>query len=102
MIESGKVTAKSGLHLRAKPEAHSEVLATLPHETVIYIDGRDGNWLRTTYNFKRGYLYKDYVEMLSIPEPQAPTRYTVTIWALLAVIASACVAFAYGVLGWKP
>jgi hypothetical protein len=102
MIEIGKVTAKRGLHLRAKPDDQSEILANVPVDTIVDIDGREGNWLRSTYNFKRGYLYKDYVEVLSLPEPQPPSRHVVTIWALLGVIVAAGIAFMYGILGWKP
>jgi hypothetical protein len=68
MIEVGRINAKSGLHLRKKPETSSEILATLPYDTAVNIEGREGNWLRVTYNFKAGYLYKDYVTASKIPD----------------------------------
>jgi len=102
MIETGQVIPATGLHLRAKPEANSEILATLPQGTVIQIDGREGNWLRVIYNFKRGYLYKSYVDVLSLPDPKPPTRYILAIWTLAGVIIAAGMAFVYSVLGWKP
>ena len=75
MIEVGRVIARNGLNLRAKPEAHSEILATIPYNTAINIDSREGNWLRVNYQLKAGYLYKDYVTTSKIPVPDLDPPY---------------------------
>jgi len=88
MIETGRVTAP--LHLRAKPDDNSEILGTVPMGTIIHIDGREGNWLRASYNFKRGYLYKSYVEVLTIQEGEPfPLSYKLTIAGLVAFLVAA-------------
>lgn len=69
MIETGKITAKRGLHLRKEPDKHSEILATLPFGAVVNIQRHEGNWLRTSYNFKEGYLYDGYVTVSKVPVP---------------------------------
>ena len=110
MISTGRIKAEPWLHLRAKATKQSEILANVPNGTVIEIDGQDGNWLHTTYNLKAGYLYKDYVDVVTVLppdldqpcDPPRPNFWTKTTSSLAVVIILAILAFAYGSLGWRP
>ena len=110
MIEVGRVIASdSGLHLRKEANDKSTILATLPYGTIVDIDGREGNWLKTTYNYKTGYLYKQFVSVTSVPPgpetyvpPEQLQSWTKTVMVLAFAIIAAIVAFSYGSLGWRP
>lgn len=60
----GQVAADGAtLNLRSAPNTDSEVLAIIPDETVLELDGVDGSWYLVTYNDLSGYVSGDYISL---------------------------------------
>lgn len=57
----------NNLNLRAAPDAGSELLTTLPYNTIVTLTARntDSTWWATTYNSQQGWLLAEYVELLN-------------------------------------
>lgn len=71
---SGTVTADPSLRLRSGAGTNYSVLANIPYGTVLTITQTNGNWGKTTYNGKSGWVSLDYIQ---ISKPASGT-FTVT------------------------
>lgn len=60
---SGTVTADPSLRLRSGAGTSYAVLANIPYGTVLTITQTNGNWGKTTYNGKTGWVSLDYIEV---------------------------------------
>lgn len=58
-------TQSSNLNLRAEPSTSSAVLERIPKGTEIPIAGVDGKWYLTSYNNSQGYVFSDYVKLIT-------------------------------------
>jgi uncharacterized protein YgiM (DUF1202 family) len=56
------VTAVQTLNLRELPNADSTVLAWLPHETIVVVIGRVGEWWKVESAVGTGYAKADYLQ----------------------------------------
>ncbi len=61
----GKVSASGGLNLRKGPGTSYQVLTTIPNGSTITLKSKSGNWYKTTYKSKTGYVCASYVKKLS-------------------------------------
>ena len=59
-----KVTANSGLRLRASASTSSKILCTMPYGTKL-TGTVSKNWLKTTYKGKTGYCYTTYLKKMT-------------------------------------
>lgn len=57
----GKITASGGLNLRETPTSTGNKLITIPPETTIEILEKQGDWYKTVYQSKTGWVHADYV-----------------------------------------
>jgi len=60
----GKVTASGGLNLRDTPSISGKLLLTIPQDTIIDILGTQGQWYKTSYKNKTGWVSAAYVEII--------------------------------------
>lgn len=70
--EHFEVTAKSGLKLRASPDAGSKVIALIPFKTEVRLcydhskrdtfEGIGGNWVKAYWGDKEGFVFDGFVE----------------------------------------
>lgn len=72
--QQGKVTASGGLNLRESPTATGKSLGTIPEDTIIILSDHQGEWFKTTYQSKTGWVSSKYVAI--IPLEQSPTATT--------------------------
>lgn len=61
----GKVSASGGLNLRDTPYTSGRLLLTIPDGEEINITDSQGQWYRTAYQGKTGWVSANYVEILS-------------------------------------
>jgi hypothetical protein len=77
------VAAKSGLSLREKQDLNSKVIVKIPYGTKIAVsypdeavttsaEGMEGQWAKTTFNGKTGYIVNSY--LLPWPPPKSTTQ----------------------------
>lgn len=59
----GKVTASGGLNLRDTPSISGKLLLTIPQGASIDILGTQGQWYKTSYQKKNGWVSAAYVEV---------------------------------------
>jgi N-acetylmuramoyl-L-alanine amidase len=59
----GKVTASGGLNLRDTPSISGKLLLTIPQGASIDILGTQGQWYKTSYQNKNGWVSAAYVEV---------------------------------------
>jgi len=59
----GKITASGGLNLRDTPSISGKLLLTIPQGTTIDILDTQGQWYKTTYQNKTGWVSAAYVEV---------------------------------------
>ena len=73
----GKVTAPSGLNLRASDNLQADVVAKLPYGAVLKvcerwseeeIDGKNDYWYNVWYGDKSGFVFGAYLELEKLPE----------------------------------
>ena len=55
-------TGATGLNLREKPNETSTVLVSIPEGTKVDIVAKNGNWYKTTYAGKTGYVSATYIK----------------------------------------
>jgi uncharacterized protein YgiM (DUF1202 family) len=92
------VAAKSGLSIREKPELGSAVLEKIPYGTktkvaynyneemkTVSTEGMEGNWVKTTYKGKTGYVVDTYT--LPIPAPGVTVKTMQDYMAQISTIA---------------
>lgn len=54
------VTAADGLNLRREPSVSSELLAIIPFGTELEVLEESGEWIKTNYNSKEGWVFASY------------------------------------------
>ncbi len=74
----GTVTADPSLRLRSGPGTSYSVLANVPFGAVVTITATSGNWGKTTYNGKTGWVSLDYISK-GTTKPQSGT-FTITCY----------------------
>jgi uncharacterized protein YgiM (DUF1202 family) len=92
------VAAKSGLSIREKPELGAVVLEKIPYGTktkvaynnneemkTVSTEGMEGNWVKTTYKGKTGYILDTYT--LPVPPPGAAVKTMKEYLAQLSAVA---------------
>lgn len=62
----GKVTASVGLNLRDTPSSAGKVILTIPDGTMLDITSAQGQWYKTTYQNKTGWVSASYVTMTEV------------------------------------
>lgn len=60
----GKITASVGLNLRDTPSAAGKILLTIPEGTTVEITTQQGQWYKTTYQNKSGWISANYVDII--------------------------------------
>ena len=60
----GKVTASGGLNLRDTPSASGKLLLTIPEGAGLDISGSQGQWYKTTFQNKNGWVSANYVQVV--------------------------------------
>ena len=61
----GKITASGGLNLRENPSMTGEILLTIPNGATVPITGSQDEWSKTIYNGEVGWIYSEYVTIMS-------------------------------------
>ncbi|ODA39073.1 N-acetylmuramoyl-L-alanine amidase [Desulfosporosinus sp. BG] len=64
----GEITASGGLNLRDTPSPTGATLATIPKGTALDLTDHQGQWYKTTYQSKTGWISADYVTIISTPK----------------------------------
>lgn len=59
--QKGIITASGGLNLRETPSPTGTALITIPKDTTIDLIEQQGQWYKTTYQSKTGWISADYV-----------------------------------------
>lgn len=59
--QKGIVTASGGLNLRKTPSSTGNPLLTIPKGTTVELTEQQGQWYKTTYQAKTGWISADYV-----------------------------------------
>lgn len=59
----GTISAAGGLNLRETPSSSASILATVPKDTLVELSDQQGQWYKTTYQTKTGWLAADYVTL---------------------------------------
>jgi general secretion pathway protein A len=69
-FQHGCITANSGLKIRSGPSVNTELLGTAPSEAYIelYELSEDGNWWKTKYQGRFGYMYAKYIKIVETPD----------------------------------
>lgn len=60
-LQKGIVTASGGLNLRDAPSSTGTALVTIPNGTAVDLGQKQGQWYKTTYQSKTGWISADYV-----------------------------------------
>ncbi|MHB8072210.1 N-acetylmuramoyl-L-alanine amidase [Desulfosporosinus fructosivorans] len=60
-LQKGIVTASGGLNLRDSPSSTGTALLTIPNGTTVDLSEKQGQWYKTTYQSKTGWISADYV-----------------------------------------
>ena len=70
--QKGIITATGGLNLRETPSSTGLALVTIPRDTTVDLIEQQGQWYKTTYQSKTGWISSDYVTKSTevIKEPQ--------------------------------
>jgi len=55
-----RITSDNGLRLRSQPNTAAEIYGVVPYEEIIQVTEIDGNWGKTTYNGKTGWVFLEY------------------------------------------
>jgi N-acetylmuramoyl-L-alanine amidase len=76
--QKGIVTASGGLNLRDTPSSTGITLVTIPKDTTIDLTEQQGQWYKTTYQSKTGWVSADYVTKSSDPVIKEPQKGTIT------------------------
>jgi len=76
--QKGIITASVGLNLRDTPSATGTSLITIPKDTTIDIIEQQGQWYKTTYQAKTGWIFADYVAKSTEPIVKEPQKGTIT------------------------
>ncbi|WP_291300392.1 cell wall-binding repeat-containing protein [Desulfosporosinus sp. BICA1-9] len=65
ITSTGIVNATGGLNLRETPSPTGKVLLNIPKDTTIALTDQQGQWYKTTYQAKTGWVSADYVTLAS-------------------------------------
>ncbi|EGW37403.1 cell wall-binding repeat-containing protein [Desulfosporosinus sp. OT] len=65
--KKGKVNATGSLNLRDTPSPTGKTLVTIPNGTTIDLTEQQGQWYKTTYQSKTGWISADYITVISTP-----------------------------------
>ena len=76
--KKGIISASAGLNLRETPSSTGNMLITIPKDTIVELIEQQGQWYKTTYQSKTGWISADYVT-LSTTTTEKPTTPTTTI-----------------------
>ncbi|WP_289710820.1 cell wall-binding repeat-containing protein [Desulfosporosinus nitroreducens] len=68
----GVISASGGLNLRDTPSSSGSMLVTIPKDTSVELIDQQGQWYKTTYQSKTGWISADYVT-LSTTNAEKPT-----------------------------
>ncbi len=60
----GKIPASGGLNLRDTPSAAGKVLLTIPEGTTVDITSAQGQWYKTSYQGKNGWVSANYLDII--------------------------------------
>ncbi len=94
----GKVTAKPSLNLRKEPTTNSDVLASIPYQTVITVTAEKNGWGKTTYSGQTGWVSLTYVTKTTTGKSGT---FTITCYGFgHGVGMSQCGAIEYAERGW--
>lgn len=63
--KQGIITASGALNLRESPSTTSEILMKIPQGATVSITDDQNDWYKTTYQGTTGWIFKDYVTILS-------------------------------------
>ncbi len=66
--QKGRIKCATSVNLRSQPNTSSGILASLPNNTVVTVNGKNGNWYSVTYDGKSGYIHPDYLTLESIDD----------------------------------
>ena len=58
------ITESTALNLRNGASIESAVIGKIPKGTIIMITGESGNWYKTIFNGKQGYVSKNYIRIV--------------------------------------
>lgn len=72
----GKISAYGGLRLRSGAGTSYRILTVIPDGTTITLKSKTGNWYKTSYSGKAGYVSASYVKKLSSSSATAATSST--------------------------
>lgn len=61
--KKGIINASAGLKLRETPSPTGNMLVTIPKDTSVELIGQQGQWYKTTYQAKTGWISADYVTL---------------------------------------
>lgn len=73
--KKGITTASGGLNLRETPSSSGNMLAAIPKDTLVELIDQQGQWYKTTYQSKTGWISADYVT-LSAANSESPATPT--------------------------
>ena len=76
--QKGTVTASGGLNLRDTPSSTGIALVTIPKDTTIVLLEQQGQWYKTTYQSKTGWISAAYVAKITEPTIKEPQKGTIT------------------------
>lgn len=76
--QKGIVTASGGLNLRDAPSSNGTMLFTIPKGTKIDLTEQQGQWYKTTYQSKTGWVSADYVTKSTTPIIKDPQQGIIT------------------------
>ncbi len=62
--QKGRIQCDTSVNLRSQPNTSSEILASLPKNTIVTVTGKNNNWYSVTYNGKSGYVHPDYLTII--------------------------------------
>jgi len=61
--KKGVISASGGLNLRETPSSTGDMLVTIPKDTTVDLIDQQGQWYKTTYQSKTGWISADYVTL---------------------------------------
>ncbi|KUO76261.1 MAG: N-acetylmuramoyl-L-alanine amidase [Desulfosporosinus sp. BRH_c37] len=76
--QKGIVTASSGLNLRDTPSSTGIALVTIPKDTTIELNEQQGQWYKTTYQSKTGWISANYITKSTTKIIKEPEKGTIT------------------------
>jgi len=77
--QKGIVTASSGLNLRDTPSSTGIVLATIPKDTTVDLILKQGQWYKTAYQSKTGWISADYISPATAYNVNSTTNIDVSV-----------------------